>query len=248
MNKFDSITIYDNISDCYYDLIQELLLQKPLENGTKEIFNCRFAIKNPTLNNICMWPKKMSLNYLIHELEWYWSGSNSTQEIGKYAKLWLKITDDGETANSAYGYIINKKYSYNQLEQIIMLLWTDKNTRRAVLNISDPKLNKIMTNDYQCTISIQFVIRDDELFEIVNMRSNDINYGFPYDYSYFISLGLYVAKKLKINFGMYIHNAASMHMYLKDEQMFINNLKETENKQKININWEKVINDVYNKH
>ena len=53
------------------------------------------------------------------------------------------------------------------------------------------------------------------------MRSNDIYFGFPYDYIYFVSLGQYIANKLGIEFSLYTHNATSLHLYLKDEEKFI---------------------------
>ena len=53
------------------------------------------------------------------------------------------------------------------------------------------------------------------------MRSNDIYFGLPYDYIYFVSLGTYVAKQLDIPFGLYTHHATSMHMYLRDVDKFV---------------------------
>ena len=212
----------DSIKSVYKDLIDTLLSQDEMIGNTKEINNCCLIVHNPSTKNICFPYRDFSDNYLEAELKWYWSGTNSCEEIGKHAKMWLSLSDDGKTNNSAYGYIAFKKYDYNQVEQIIKLLKKDKNSRRAILNISDPTLNKIETHDLQCTIAIQFLVRNNALEETVYMRSNDVFFGLPYDYVFFIQLGEYIANSLNIPFSQYIHNATSMHMYEKDFEKFKN--------------------------
>lgn len=221
-----SKTIYK----CYKKLIKKLLKSKTVEN-TKEINNCCLQITKPSLQFSLPY-RKLSDTYSDAELKWYWSGDNSCETIGKYAKMWLKLSDDGKTNNSAYGYILFKKYGFNQLEQIINLLKQSPNTRRAVLNISDPTVDRINTHDMQCTIAIQFLIRNNKLHETVYMRSNDVYFGLPYDYIFFMTLMYYIADKLKLQIGTYTHYATSMHIYLKDEEKFKNHHRFT-----YNINW-----------
>lgn len=232
----------ETIKEAYTEAVNQLLSQKEMIGNTKELNNCCIIVHNPTTKDLCFGKRKPSLKYLNAELNWYWSGDNSCEEIGKYASMWLKLTDDGKTSNSAYGYILFKKYGFNQLEQIIELLKKDKNSRRAVLNISDPTLNRITTKDMQCTMSIQFLVRNNELQETVYMRSNDIYFGFPYDYVFFVSLGEYVAKKLNLKLGLYTHHATSLHMYERDFNKFDIDLDE-----KINLNIEKIVEEHYEK-
>lgn len=209
----------ENISEVYKKLLSDLKKAEIVGN-TKEINNCCLVVKNPTTNEIYFPNRKISEKYANAELEWYWSGNNSCEDIGKYAKMWLSLTDDGKTNNSAYGYILHKKYGFDQLQQIIELLKKDSTSRRAVLNISDPTINRITTKDMQCTIALQFLIRNEKLEMTVYMRSNDVFFGLPYDYIYFVSLGEYVSKQLNIEFAKYIHHATSMHMYLRDLDKF----------------------------
>jgi thymidylate synthase len=186
--------------------------------------------EEPSLNNISFPYKNISEKYSDAELKWYWSGDNSCHEIGKYAKMWLKLSDDGITNNSAYGYILFKKYGFNQLEQIIQLLENDKNSRRAVLNISDPEINRITTKDMQCTIAIQFLVRNNKVNMTVYMRSNDVYFGLPYDYIFFETIHQYICKRLNLNVGIYTHIATSLHMYERDIAKF-----KIENTNKISI-------------
>jgi len=227
------------IQEVYQNLIEELKKQEIVGN-TKEINNCCLVVHSPSIKDFYLPYRKVSEKYLREELKWYYSADNSCHTIGQYAKMWLDLSDDGETNNSAYGYILFKKYGYNQVEQIIELLKKDKNSRRAVLNISDPTLNKITTKDMQCTMSIQFLIRNNRLEETVYMRSNDVYFGLPYDYFFFVSLGQYIAKCLNLNLGLYTHHSTSMHLYLRDEDKF--NEKEVK---LINIDVEKLMEEYY---
>lgn len=207
----------NSVQKVYGKLVRQLF-KRPIVGNTKEINNCVLVIKNPSIKDYHLPYKKVSQDYCINELKWYWSADNSCETIGKHAKMWLALTDDGKTNNSAYGYILFKKYGFNQLEQIIELLRKDNNTRRAVLNISDPAINRIKTKDMQCTIGLQFLIRNGALEETVYMRSNDVNFGFPFDYMFFMTIGEYIANRLNIKLKLYTHHATSMHMYLKDEK------------------------------
>lgn len=227
------------IDKIYKEVIKTLLNNSKSINDTLEIQNACLVINDPTLNNFSFPLREISEKYCNAELKWYWSADNSCETIGKYAKLWLNITDDGKTNNSAYGYILHKKYGIDQLKEVIDLLKSDPNSRRAVLNISDPALNKKTTKDMQCTIAIQFLIRQKQLDMTVYMRSNDIIFGLPYDYIYFTSLGLYVAEKLNLKLGTYTHYATSLHIYKKD----ICRLKP--HKQILNIPYRKIIKENY---
>lgn len=204
----------------YAELIKDLFNLGNVVGETKEINNCCLVVDNPTIEHYSLPFRNVSEKYLLAELKWYWSGDNSCKTIGQFAKLWLAITDDGETSNSAYGYILQKKYGFNQIEQIIELLKKDPTSRRAVLNISDPSINRITTKDMQCTVAIQFLVRNGKLEETVYMRSNDVYFGLPYDYVYFVSIAKYIASKLGVELGTYTHHATSMHMYNRDINKF----------------------------
>ena len=236
----------NTVGEVYSTLIEELIKQPDVGN-TKEINNCMLVIHNPTLKSSIYFTyrKKLSLKYSNAELKWYWSGDNSCHTIGQYAKMWLSLTDDGETNNSAYGYILFKKYGFNQLEQIIELLKKDSTTRRAVLNISDPTINRITTKDMQCTIALDFLIRNGQLEETVVMRSNDVVKGFTYDYIFFVSIGEYIAERLGLKLGVYTHHAISIHLYHSDIGSYI----DVENKELIpyDIDAREIIKECYEK-
>lgn len=184
---------------------------------TKELCNYSFIIDDIT-GNECVTLKTggTNLTYVAAELLWYWSSRNDLAFITKFSKFWEKVTDDGKTANSAYGYILQEKHGFNQIDKIIELLKVDPNSRRAVININVPNENVITTHDEMCTICLNYQIRDGKLHSTCTMRSNDYNFGLRNDVPFFISLQKYIADRVGVDYGSYTHIAFSMHMYDRD--------------------------------
>ena len=106
------------------------------------------------------------------------------------------------------------------------MLEKDPNTRQAVIHIKEPR-NVINnpTKDLNCTLTLQFLIRDNKLHLITNMRSNDIWLGLPYDVFNFTCMQIQMAMELGVDVGNYYHNVGSFHMYARDYEK----LKETIN-------------------
>ena len=223
----------------YLDLCKKLITA-PIVGNTKELNNYKFELKDITKSIITI--RNISKKYLLAELLWYINERNDKEFIGQFASLWNNISDDGMTSNSAYGYILGKKYGFNQIEQIIELLQKDPNSRRAVLNISDPSINRINTKDMQCTVCLQFLLRNNKLYCTTYMRSNDIWFGLPYDVVYFTFLQKYIAYRLNVGYGTYTHFVGSMHMYLRDE-VNIKQMIENVSEHSFDINYWKLINN-----
>ena len=187
-----------------------------IRGNTKELVNYMIEVSDLDSEYVSLVSGGTNLTYLAAELLWYWSSRNDLNFIGKFSKLWDKVSDDGITANSAYGYILNTKHGFNQINKVIELLKVDPYTRRAVLNINVPNENVIETKDEMCTIAITYQIRNNRLHSTCIMRSNDVRYGFLNDCGYFISLQKYIAKCLNIEVGTYTHMALSLHFYDRD--------------------------------
>lgn len=207
---YDDSVAFD-IDTFYYNIINDIYNHGVEVNGTKEINNYRATLYNINQNVINI--RGISKRYLAAELLWYLCGRNDVEFIGKYASLWGRISDDGKTNNSAYGYILQKKHGFNQIEKMIELLKVDPYSRRAVININVPNKNVIETKDEMCTICLQFLIRDNKLNCTAVMRSNDAFTGTVYDVTYFTLIQKYIADALGIDYGSYTHIAISMHLY-----------------------------------
>ena len=192
---------------------------KNIRGGTKELCNYMFTIDDLDTEYVTLKTAKSNLTYLAAELLWYWSSRNDTEFISKFGSMWAKLSDDGVTNNSAYGYILQKKHGFNQIEKIIELLKFDPYSRRAVININVPNENVVTTKDEPCTICLDYQIRNGKLHCTCVMRSNDVNFGLRNDLGYFISLQKYIASRLNVPVGSYTHMAMSIHFYDRDLKM-----------------------------
>ena len=183
-----------------------------------ECINAITTIEDPT-RCIMMNPiRKMSMRYAIGELLWYDSASNLLRDISSYTKAWERMSDDGITVNSNYGYCIKEKFGFDQMEYIKELFKKDRYTRQAVIHIKEPR--NTSTKDLNCTVCTQFFIRRvdgmDRLFMTTYMRSNDFWMGFPFDVFQFTCMQIRLAMELHVGLGTYTHVAGSLHFYERD--------------------------------
>lgn len=188
--------------------------------NTLELRNVKFTVPDITENIISV--RNLSAAYLFGEWLWYFDGKNDVDFISAFGSMWKKLSDDGVTNNSAYGYIMKYKFGFDQIEKVIELLKKDPNSRRAVINLNTPNENVIETKDEPCTIALDFFIRNNKLYCTGMMRSNDIWFGLPYDIAFFMELQKLIADTIGVRYGTYTHFAVSLHAYDK-------NLKQIQN-------------------
>lgn len=171
--------------------------------------------------------RKLSMRYAIGEMLWYLSANNDVKEISKYTSAWERMSDDGETVNSNYGWCIKKKYGFDQYKYVKDLLMKDSQTRQAVIHIKEPRNTlENPTKDLNCTVCLQFFIREGKLYMTTYMRSNDLWMGFPYDVFQFTCLQVLLSMELGLELGTYTHIAGSLHLYKRDYEKSLKNIGE----------------------
>lgn len=179
-----------------------------------ECLNAITVINDPTRNIVTSDDRKLPMRYAVGELLWYLSGSNRLKDISIFSKVWERMSDDGETVNSAYGDRIFSRFGFNQMRYVENALLKDPNTRQAVIHIKDPvEYTENPTKDVPCTVCLQYFIRDGKLHSTTYMRSNDLWTGFPYDIFSFTSFQIMLAFRLGVDIGTYTHIAGSLHLY-----------------------------------
>lgn len=198
-----------------------------------EIINAVTTIVDPTRCILKSKIRKLPMRYCIGELLWYLSGNPSLDAIRMYTGAWDRMSDDGVLVNSNYGDRIQKavcEYSgktFNQLAMIEEMLRRDPNSRQAVIHIKQARnLLKYPSKDVNCTVCLQFFIRENRLYMTAYMRSNDLWMGFPNDIFQFTAIQIYLAMKLGVQLGSYTHIAGSLHLYDRDYQVALKNIKE----------------------
>ena len=222
--------VYDNFTDCYLDLAQQVYESPDYESSprgmsVREKLACKFTINNP-LDRLPYVPaRKFSVTYVIAELLWYLSADDKTDWIANYSSFWNNISDDGETANSAYGARIFKPHpriaggTFSQWDYIKEELKQDPDSRRAVVHIRSPWDSVKAKLDVPCTLSLQFFIRDEKLHLVAHMRSSDLILGIAYDIPAFTLMQELMAKELGIGLGTYTHVSNSLHIYERHFEM-----------------------------
>lgn len=231
--------IYENFTEAYVDIIRDVYYSPDFSSSPrgmkiKEILGYQFKIVNPR-NRIPYVPgRDFSIHYMIAELLWYLSGNNSTSWISNYSSFWSKISDDGKTANSAYGARIFKPHSriaanidreWTQWNYVIDELRSDPDSRRAVIHIRSPQDSLLASLDVPCTLSLQFFLRNDKVHMVTSMRSSDVILGLAYDVPAFTIfqelLALQLTQELNrpIGLGTYTHLSASLHVYERHFKM-----------------------------
>ena len=179
-------------------------------NGTKAINNIGFYLENPLENTINVEWRRWSKKYAEREWQWYLSENRSVSELKKYAPIWDQMHTGDDIVNSNYGYLWSES---DQLKNVLTQLRTDKNTRQAWLTLFDGKRKSEYVRDTPCTLGLGFTILDGKLNMNVQMRSNDLWFGFCNDQYAFSKLQKVVADELKIRVGTYYHFAANLHLY-----------------------------------
>ena len=228
------------INKVYLNLLKKLI-HAPKIGNTREINNIKIEFKKDYSPTIMWAERNLSRSYTIGELVWYLVGSNNMKRIAKFSLFWAGISDDGKKSNSAYGYLIHKKYNFDQLQQVIKILKADPLSRRATINLNYARNNKLETKDEICTLALQFMIRDGKVNMTSIMRSNDIWFGFPYDILYFKLLQYMVATQLSLPIGSHTHFVSSMHLYDRDYEKVALIIRKKKLLKNFEISYEKLL-------
>lgn len=208
--------------ECLEDVNNTWFVSSPRWKKVKEKLSYRFEISDATKCLADVWSRKFPFFYQLWEVVWYMSGSLKTDYIWNFSTLWPNIVNEKWEINSNYGYLVfHKKNAWNwtktQYEYVIETLKKDKDSRQAIIHYNQAE-HQIETKDFPCTMNQQFFIRDNKLYWVSNMRSNDIIFGLTFDIVWFslVTQSIYLDLKdtyQNLELGWLIHNAGSFHYY-----------------------------------
>ena len=130
--------------------------------------------------------------YVQKELEWYDSMSTNVNDIyGKEREApqaWQYSSNAHGEINSNYGYLINSNVYGNQYKNTLNELIQNPDGRRASMIYNRPSIwteyNANGKNDFICTNSVTYYIRNNRLYGAVQMRSNDVIFGYKNDFAW----------------------------------------------------------------
>lgn len=172
-------------------------------------------------NRVLMIPER-DANPFFHLFEslWILAGRKDVAWLSQFNSNIANYSDDGEWFHAAYGRRLRHTYCVDQIEEVIVLLRRDPNTRRAVLVIWDPiqDLNAD-SKDIPCNDIITLKIRDGKLNMTVFNRSNDVIWGaYGANAVQFSMIQEYIAGMLNVEVGVYRQISDNMHIYLDNSQ------------------------------
>jgi thymidylate synthase len=129
--------------------------------------------------------------YINKEILWYNSMSNNINDINKESEppaAWKYAANEHGEINSNYGLLTMSHQYYDQLGHVADELSTNPDSRRACMIYNRPSIwteyDKNGMSDFICTNAVSYMIRDDKLLSVVQMRSNDVVYGYKNDYAW----------------------------------------------------------------
>lgn len=236
--------VYDNVTfrvsnideawEHWYNVLTKDVKTQESRDGAVvgEVINAVTVIEDPTRCILRSPVRKLPMRYMVGELLWYLSRNNRLDAIQLYTHAWDRMSDDETTVNSNYGNRIQEatcEYSgevFDQLDMVVNMLKSSPESRQAVIHIKQPRnLLKYPSKDVNCTVCLQFFIREGKLYCTVYMRSNDLWMGFPNDVFQFTAIQIYLAMKLGCKLGTYTHIAGSLHLYERDYLTSLDNIK-----------------------
>lgn len=150
---------------------------------TVEIIGANFVANQPLIFGA------VNDEYVQRELDWYLSESLNVNDIpGGTPQIWKQVADKDGFINSNYGWCIFSKENNHQFYHVATELEERPDSRRAIMIYTRPTMwgdhNKNGRSDFMCTNDVQYVIRDGRVSAIVQMRSNDVVFGYRNDYAW----------------------------------------------------------------
>ena len=193
---------------------------------TIELFGASFLATEPSIFGT------PSEEYIKKEIAWYESMSTNIYDINTESgadapAAWKYAADKHGNINSNYGHLIYSEKFYNQYQNVLQELLKNPDGRRATMVYNRPSIwkeyNEGGKSDFICTNAVSYYIRDGILHAVVQMRSNDVVFGYKNDYAW----QLYLMEKLCFDYnnedryvngnviepGMMMWQVQNLHVY-----------------------------------
>lgn len=174
--------------------------------------------------------------YINAEIDWYWSKSLNINDIYKGhkdpPKAWQMTANAKGFINSNYGWLIWSDHNFNQYDNVLKELKHNPHSRRATMIYQRPSIwhdhNHEGKNDFICTNAVAYYIRpkntvivDGERTEspqkilncVVQMRSNDVVFGYKNDYAFQNHVLHQLAEDLEVEAGTIHWQVQNLHVY-----------------------------------
>ena len=158
--------------------------------------------------------------YIDAELDWYLGCSTNINDIrykDEPPKAWQYAANKYGEINSNYGKLIFDDKYYRQFDNVVNELNHEPDSRRAVMIYNRPSIwtefDENGKNDFICTNAVSYYIRDNHLQSVVQMRSNDVVFGYKNDYAWQRYVMNMVANEVDCEVGTLTWQVQNLHVY-----------------------------------
>jgi len=196
------------------ELHDEAFTEDRTGQKTIELLGASFLADEPAIFGI---PNE---DYIEAELDWYNSSSTNVNDIhpDKDAPAaWQYAANDHGEINSNYGHLIYDDKFFNQYDRVCEELYDNQDSRRASMIYTRPSIwveyNENGKNDFICTNAVTYYIRNNELQSVVQMRSNDVVFGYKNDIAWQQHVLESLANDLNIEPGFIQWQVQNLHVY-----------------------------------
>lgn len=161
--------------------------------------------------------------YIEKEISWYESMSLNIHDIygsdREPPAAWKYAADPYGNINSNYGYLIYSDKFHGQYFKVLEELKMNPDGRRATMIYNRPEIWSEYVSggksDFICTNAVAYYIRHGRLDCCVQMRSNDVVYGYKNDYAWQQYILSNLADDLDLEVGNMIWQVQNLHVYEK---------------------------------
>jgi len=159
--------------------------------------------------------------YIQNEIDWYLSGSTNINDIygddRSPPAAWQYAANKYGEINSNYGFLVFDDRFFRQYDNVVNELTENPDSRRACMVYNRPSIwveyRENGKNDFICTNAVTYYIRDGKLQSVVQMRSNDVVFGYKNDYAWQQYVLTTLAKDLGIEPGFITWQVQNLHVY-----------------------------------
>lgn len=151
------------------------------------------------------------------ELAWTLQGTQDTEFIKKYSKMWSKFEDEPGKVIPAYGYRWRHHFGRDQLQGAIDALKKDRSNRQVWVTAWDAAQDGLDNighyKNVPCPLGFMLNTIGNKLNMMVIIRSSDTVVGLPYDVLMYSFLLCALAKSIGVPTGKIFFALSHAHIY-----------------------------------
>jgi len=205
-----------DIRDEFIELYNnQKLVEHNEDGGMLEIIGATFLADQETIF------ADVNHEYVDAEIEWYISQSTNINDIygdlRQPPKAWKMAADHYGNINSNYGHLIFSKKYHSQFKQVVDELTSNPSSRRATMVYTRPQIwheyEEGGKSDFICTNAVTYYQRGEYLNCVVQMRSNDVVYGYRNDKAWQDYVLNELCNELLLEPGDIVWQVQNLHIY-----------------------------------